>query len=71
MRNEVMEPVSIVGIYGSVRKASFSTEILGVLANESAPAIHLHVVTLEDIPLSRYDETSSGRECAQAFDSIL
>jgi chromate reductase, NAD(P)H dehydrogenase (quinone) len=55
MRNEVMEPVSIVGISGSLRKASFSTEILRVLAKESEPAIQLHVVTLEDIPLYNED----------------
>ena len=55
MKNEVMEPVSIVGISGSLRKASFSTEILKVLAKESAPAIQLHVVTLEDIPLYNED----------------
>jgi chromate reductase, NAD(P)H dehydrogenase (quinone) len=55
MRNEVMEPVSIVGISGSLRKASFSTEILRVLAKESAPAIQLHVATLEDIPLYNED----------------
>src|SRR3984957_10166077 len=55
MRNEVMEPVSIVGISGSLREASFSTEILRVLAKESAPAIQLHVVTLEDIPLYNED----------------
>src|ERR1700733_11201061 len=55
VRNEVMEPVSIVGISGSLRKASFSTEILRVLAKESAPAIQLYVVTLEDIPLYNED----------------
>jgi chromate reductase len=55
MRNEVMEPFNIVGISGSLRKASFNTEILKVLAKESAPVIQLHMVTLEDIPLFNED----------------
>ena len=55
MKNEVMEPVSIVGISGSLRKASFSTEILRVLARESTPANYFHLVTLEEIPLYNED----------------
>jgi chromate reductase len=55
MRNEDTEPVSIVCISGSLRKASFSTELLRVLARESPPAIHFHLVTLEEIPLYNED----------------
>jgi chromate reductase, NAD(P)H dehydrogenase (quinone) len=55
MRNEDTVPVSIVGISGSLRKASFSTEILRVLARESTPAIDFHLVTLEEIPLYNED----------------
>ena len=55
MRNKDSEPVSIVGISGSLRKASFSTEILRVLARESTPAIYFHLVTLEEIPLYNED----------------
>ena len=50
MKIEDKGPVSIVGISGSLRKASFSTEILRLIAKESAPAIHVHLVTLEEIP---------------------
>ena len=55
MRNEDTEPVSIVGISGSLRKASFSTNILRVLARESTPAIDFNLVTLEEIPLYNED----------------
>ena len=55
MLDNNIEPVSIVGISGSLRQASFSTGILRVLAEKSAPAIHLQVVTLEDIPLYNED----------------
>jgi NAD(P)H-dependent FMN reductase len=51
MRNKDTQPVSIVGISGSLRKAFFSTEILRVLAEESKPPIHFHLVTLEEIPV--------------------
>jgi chromate reductase, NAD(P)H dehydrogenase (quinone) len=68
MRNEVMESVSIVGISGSLRKASFSTEILRVLARESTPAIQLHVVTLEDIPL--YNEDLDTTKVVMAVNAL-
>jgi chromate reductase len=44
------ETVRIVGISGSLRKASFSTSILKLLAERAAPAIQIQVVTLESIP---------------------
>ena len=49
------ETVRVVGISGSLRKASFSTSLLKVLAERAAPAIEIQVVTLEDIPLYNED----------------
>src|ERR1700733_8144312 len=49
------ETVRVVGISGSLRRASFSTSLLKVLAEKSAPAIAMQVVTLEDIPLYNED----------------
>ena len=49
------EPVRIIGISGSLRKASFSTSLLKLLAQRTALAIDLEVVTLEDIPLYNED----------------
>ncbi len=49
------ETVRVVGISGSLRRASFSTSLLKVLAEKAAPAIDLRVVTLEDIPLYNED----------------
>jgi chromate reductase, NAD(P)H dehydrogenase (quinone) len=49
------EPVRVVGISGSLRKASFSTSLLKILAQRAAPDIDLQVVTLEDIPLYNED----------------
>jgi chromate reductase, NAD(P)H dehydrogenase (quinone) len=49
------ETVRVVGISGSLRRASFSTSLLKVLAEKAAAAIDLQVVTLEDIPLYNED----------------
>jgi chromate reductase, NAD(P)H dehydrogenase (quinone) len=49
------ETVRIVGISGSLRRASFSTSLLMVLAKRAAPSIDIQVVTLEDIPLYNED----------------
>lgn len=55
------ETVRIVGISGSLRKASFSTSILKLLAERAAPAIQIQVVTLESIPLYNEDlDTKQG-----------
>src|SRR5277367_372457 len=51
----VGETVRVVGISGSLRRASFSTSLLKVLAEKAAPAIDMQVVTLEDIPLYNED----------------
>ncbi|WP_353062452.1 NAD(P)H-dependent oxidoreductase [Tunturibacter psychrotolerans] len=49
------ETVRVVGISGSLRKASFSTSLLKILAKRAAPSIDIRVVTLEDIPLYNED----------------
>src|SRR3984885_14158809 len=49
------EEVRIVGISGSLRKASFNTTLLKILADKSPPSIRIQVVTLEDIPLYNED----------------
>lgn len=55
------ETVRIVGISGSLRKASFSTSLLKLLAEKAAPAIQIQVVTLESIPLYNEDlDTKPG-----------
>jgi chromate reductase, NAD(P)H dehydrogenase (quinone) len=53
--NRNLKPMRIVGILGSIRKASFSTSLLRILAKRVAPAIELEVVTLENIPLYNED----------------
>jgi chromate reductase len=55
VRNEAGETIRIVGISGSLRRVSFSTALLKVLAERAAPAIDLEVVTLEDIPFYNED----------------
>jgi chromate reductase len=49
------EIVRIVGISGSLRRASFSTSLLKVLAERAAPSIDIQLVTLKDIPLYSED----------------
>ena len=49
------ETLRIVGISGSLRRASFNTSLLKVLAERAAPSIDIRVVTLEDIPLYNED----------------
>jgi chromate reductase len=53
--NEAGETIRIVGISGSLRRVSFSTALLKVLAERAAPAIDIEVVTLEDIPFYNED----------------
>lgn len=47
-----------VGISGNLRKASFSTAILHILARRVAPSMSMDVVTLEHIPF--YNEDLEG-----------
>ena len=49
------DTVRILGISGSLRKVSFSTALLKILARRAAPAVDLQVVTLDDIPFYNED----------------
>src|SRR6201996_9674859 len=72
MKNKDKVLVSIVGISGSLRKASFSTQILRVLAKESAPGIHVHLVTLEEIPPYNEDlDTATGVPAVNALKRLI
>src|ERR1700691_1924773 len=55
MREPTNGTVRIAGISGSLRRASFSTALLKILAEKALPAIEIQVVTLEDIPLYNED----------------
>jgi chromate reductase len=73
------EIVRVVGLSGSLRKASFSTSLLKILAEKAAPAIDIQVVTLEDIPLYNEDldrspeipSVASFRKIIAASDGVL
>src|ERR1700733_7766163 len=72
MKIEDKGPVSIVGISGSLRKSAFSTKILKVLAKESASAIHVHLVTLEEIPPYNEDlDTAMGVPSVNALKRLI
>src|SRR3984957_16629202 len=60
MRETTNETVRIAGISGSLRRASFSTALLKILAEKALPAVEIEVVTLEDIPL--YNEDLDGKQ---------
>ncbi|HEY2121818.1 MAG TPA: NADPH-dependent FMN reductase [Candidatus Acidoferrum sp.] len=49
------DQVQILGISGSLRRASFSTAILKTLARRAAPSMLIDVVTLEEIPFYSED----------------
>jgi chromate reductase, NAD(P)H dehydrogenase (quinone) len=49
------DQVRILGISGSLRKASFSTAILRTLARKAAPLMLIDVMTLEEIPFYNED----------------
>jgi chromate reductase len=55
MRETTNGTVRIAGISGSLRRASFSTALLKILAEKALPAIEIQVVTLENIPLYNED----------------
>src|ERR1700733_9769004 len=61
MQETINETVKIVGISGSLRRGSFSTQLLKILAEKALPTIEIQVVTLEDIPLYNED-LDAGRE---------
>ena len=60
MQETTNETVKIVGISGSLRRGSFSTSLLKILAEKALPTIEIRVVTLEDIPL--YNEDLDGKQ---------
>src|ERR1700756_1231498 len=49
------DQVRILGISGSLRKASFSNAILRTLARKAAPLMLIDVMTLEEIPFYNED----------------
>jgi len=73
------ETVRILGISGSLRKVSFSTALLKILAHRAAPAIDLRVVTLEDIPFYNEDldvapgipSVNALKQAVTASDAVL
>jgi len=72
MQETTNETVKIVGISGSLRRGSFSTALLKILAEKALPAIEIRVVTLEDIPL--YNEDLDGEQeilAVAAFKRII
>ena len=66
------EEVRIAGISGSLRKASFNTALLKILADKSASSITIQVVTLEDIPLYNEDlDTATGVPAVNALKRLI
>jgi chromate reductase, NAD(P)H dehydrogenase (quinone) len=66
------ETVRVVGISGSLRKASFSTSLLKILAERAGPSIDIQVLTLEDIPLYNEDlDQTPGIPSVAAFKKII
>ncbi len=60
--------ITLLGISGSLRSASFSTALLKMLAERVHPEIDLQIVTLEDIPL--YNEDLDVEPGIQAVNSL-
>src|SRR6202041_3300637 len=72
MSESTNEEVRIVGISGSLRKASFNTALLKVLAEKSASSINIQVVTLKDIPLYNEDlDTATGVPAVNALKRLI
>jgi chromate reductase len=72
MRSQDKEPINIIGILGSLSKDSFSAEMLRFLARKSAPAIHIHLVTLEEIPpYNKYLDTAKGVPAVKALRRLI
>src|ERR1700679_1999217 len=66
------EEVRIVGISGSLRKASFNTALLKILAEKSASSINIQVVTLNDIPLYNEDlDAATGVSAVNALKRLI
>jgi chromate reductase len=72
MSESTNEEVRIVGISGSLRKASFNTALLTILAEKSASSINIQVVTLNDIPLYNEDlDTATGVSAVNALKRLI
>jgi chromate reductase len=72
MSESTNEEVRIVGISGSLRKASFNTALLKLLAEKSASPINIQVVTLNDIPLYNEDlDTATGVSAVNALKRLI
>jgi chromate reductase, NAD(P)H dehydrogenase (quinone) len=77
--SDVAEAVRIVGISGSLRKASFNTLLLKLLKEKAAPCILIEVVALDHIPLYNEDldrlpqipEVAEFRNKISASDGVL
>jgi chromate reductase, NAD(P)H dehydrogenase (quinone) len=66
------EAVRIVGISGSLRKASFSTALLEILAEKCASSINIQIATLNDIPLYNEDlDTAMGVSAVNALKRLI
>jgi chromate reductase, NAD(P)H dehydrogenase (quinone) len=53
--SDVTNAIRIIGISGSLRKASFNTVLLKILKEKAAPEILIDVVTLDHIPFYNED----------------
>lgn len=72
MSESTNEEVRIVGISGSLRKASFNTALLKILAEKSVSSINIQVVTLNDIPLYNEDlDTATGVPAVNALKLLI
>src|ERR1700722_18692121 len=72
MSESTNEEVRIVGISGSLRKESFNTALLKILAEKSASSINFQIVTLNDIPLYNEDlDTATGVSAVNALKRLI
>ena len=72
MSESTNEEVRIVGISGSLRRASFNTALLKILTEKSATSINIQVVTLNDIPLYNEDlDTATGVSAVNALKRLI
>jgi chromate reductase len=65
---EPITPVRIVAVSGSLRRASFSTSLIRLLAQRARPAIDISLADMSGIPL--YNEDLDGDETPAAVQAI-
>jgi chromate reductase len=65
---EPITPVRIVAVSGSLRRASFSTSLIRLLAQRARPAIDISLADMSGIPL--YNEDLDGDETPAAVRAI-